>query len=417
MRNQILLYSTRQIIVGITIGIIMLVLLACNHTPLNYQVQVQESDTGNPIPGAEVQIQVGGIAPKDATTDRNGIAIIFIDESQVGTPGKLIVRANSYQTWEQNLTLERQQLPDTVQLESIKPTPTPEPTSTPTPEATPTPFSEIIITEPQNGAVVGESFTVEGSYQNMPDDAAIWVLVYVPTAGRYYPHDVPAYSRSDGTWSSPVNLGNDDEFEIVAALADAEAQEDFQKYHAEAIQTQSWSGFLPAELPSGLVIPDRSGDNSARIAVTKAPPTPATEPTSTLEEGGTDVPISEGQAVIIDVPQSGASIGESSTVQGRFSPAEIPEGHVIWIVVYDPIGGLYYPHGEPATMDSNAGDWASPVFLGTGSLDIIAVVANPSAQQFFRDTIQEWSANDSYPGLLSLPDGAEEADRVENVSR
>jgi hypothetical protein len=86
------------------------------NTSFTYQVQVLAANDGEPIPGAQVLIQIGEIAPLDEFTDSNGIARIIIDDTYIGQPGRLIVRANSYQTWEQNLTLDQQQLPDTVQL-------------------------------------------------------------------------------------------------------------------------------------------------------------------------------------------------------------------------------------------------------------------------------------------------------------
>jgi hypothetical protein len=116
----------------------------------DYLVRVQAKDTSEPIPNAEVTIEVIGKAPLDDITDVKGVARIRINSSYAGEPGELIVIATGYVTHRQHINLTKDALPDKVRLERefvgrLAPTPTstvtpePTPTSTPTPILTPTP--------------------------------------------------------------------------------------------------------------------------------------------------------------------------------------------------------------------------------------------------------------------------------------
>ncbi|NJO05038.1 MAG: hypothetical protein HC876_05650 [Chloroflexaceae bacterium] len=97
-------------------------------TTFDYQVRVQDTSTGEVIQGAEVIIEVGGLASHDGFTDNTGTARIFISADRVSQPGRVIVRANGYQSFERNIDLTPDALPDVVRLE-----PVPEPTATDTP--------------------------------------------------------------------------------------------------------------------------------------------------------------------------------------------------------------------------------------------------------------------------------------------
>ena len=90
--------------------------------PIEYKVRVQIQETGEPISNAKVTIDVsGGIAPVPEFTDGNGLARIFIDSSQTGKAARLIVEAEGYQVYVENIDLEDGALPHIILL---KPTPT-----------------------------------------------------------------------------------------------------------------------------------------------------------------------------------------------------------------------------------------------------------------------------------------------------
>lgn len=88
----------------------------------DYQVRVERIENENrnePIRNAEVIIEIGGFAPKNDTTDVNGLARIFIDASRAGKPGRLIINADGYEQYIENIDLTLNSLPDVVLLKPL----------------------------------------------------------------------------------------------------------------------------------------------------------------------------------------------------------------------------------------------------------------------------------------------------------
>ena len=150
---------------------IALLVVACNGRPTNntapasdldnsfsYPIRVQTS-TGIEIPNANVTIDVAQKAPLNDVTDSTGYARIFIDSAYISKPGKLIVDADGYERFVQNIDLIDGTLPDVIQMKIIPPTPTmtytpsPQPTPTNTPQPTPAPTETPIplVTQPTIG--------------------------------------------------------------------------------------------------------------------------------------------------------------------------------------------------------------------------------------------------------------------------
>ena len=82
-----------------------------------YQVQVQAKDTDEPIPNAEVTIQVSEVAPLHEITDTHGVARVLVDDSQAGQPGRLIVRVTGYTTHVESINVRKNVPPTVVRLE------------------------------------------------------------------------------------------------------------------------------------------------------------------------------------------------------------------------------------------------------------------------------------------------------------
>jgi hypothetical protein len=93
---------------------------------------------------------------------------------------------------------------------------------------------EIVIEIPNNcttGLPAESAIMVAGTYEGIPDDVDIWVLVYAPNR-KYYPQSSDACQakkvlREDGEWLVPVYLGAEsgipEWFDVVVVLADQEA--------------------------------------------------------------------------------------------------------------------------------------------------------------------------------------------------
>lgn len=84
-----------------------------------YPVRVQARDTGEFIPNAEVTIEVRGKAPLDDITDSNGFVRIDIPSSHAGQRGKLIVEAERYERYTEEIDLTKDALPDVVILDPL----------------------------------------------------------------------------------------------------------------------------------------------------------------------------------------------------------------------------------------------------------------------------------------------------------
>lgn len=82
-----------------------------------YQVRVQDKDTNDNIPNAVVTIEVGGQAPLDGITDSTGLARIFVSSSHSGQPGRLIVEADGYIKYRQEIDITEGALPKDILLE------------------------------------------------------------------------------------------------------------------------------------------------------------------------------------------------------------------------------------------------------------------------------------------------------------
>jgi len=82
-----------------------------------YNVRVQDRSTTDGIANAVVTIEVGGRAPLDGITDSTGLARIFVSASHAGQPGRLIVEADGYERYRQEIDIVEGALPDIVPLE------------------------------------------------------------------------------------------------------------------------------------------------------------------------------------------------------------------------------------------------------------------------------------------------------------
>jgi hypothetical protein len=126
---------------------------------------------------------------------------------------------------------------------------------TPTATITPTLATAIKITYPTEGSKVEQIETVKGSSQAIPDGSVIWLVVFVPSVGRYFPQNRFADMLANGTWTSVVYIGQPGESglkaDVVAVLADKDAQAAFDGYLKNAMDKQDYPGL--EQLPEGAV--------------------------------------------------------------------------------------------------------------------------------------------------------------------
>lgn len=105
---------------------------------------------------------------------------------------------------------------------------------------------EIQITYPSDGAEVGITESVKGTQKNIPDDKALWIVVFPYISNNYHPAREVHVHGGVSDFAVPVIIGTDEnsgeKFDIIAVLADKEAQEVFVNYLETAAEQQNWPG-------------------------------------------------------------------------------------------------------------------------------------------------------------------------------
>lgn len=118
---------------------------------------------------------------------------------------------------------------------------------------------QVAITSPISGTLAPRAPAITGTFADT-GTARIWVLVH-PINGRWYPQSASACRHihtqiAGASWSAPAILGGDanagEPFDIVVALADAEAHAFLDAKQAEWCAAGTAPGLLTIELPPGL---------------------------------------------------------------------------------------------------------------------------------------------------------------------
>ncbi len=156
-------------------------------------------------------------------------------------------------------------------------------------------------------------------------------------------------------------------------------------------------------------------------------PIPTPPPTEVITRPDWCTPFSRSLASNTTLPgqvltslEDCAEINYGDTLIGTFS--NIPEGAHIWVLLYQS-NGRYYPQSDipsvGAVIEPFNGNWSVTLYPGTaesgpGNFDIVVVLANSAASDFFSDTLQNWYATNNYPGLShdELPNGIMEAQHI-----
>jgi hypothetical protein len=116
-----------------------------------------------------------------------------------------------------------------------------------------------LITAPSNGARVDQQTQVEIAYRCLPLDRSLWIVLYIPSVGRFYPQEVALNtvpeSMDSETLVTLVGVGTTDpsqvgqRFDIHLVLADAAASRAF----ADAVAACTRNGCGIPSLPAGTV--------------------------------------------------------------------------------------------------------------------------------------------------------------------
>jgi hypothetical protein len=107
-------------------------------------------------------------------------------------------------------------------------------------------FPEIEITNVAEGDSVVTDVMVKGTSRNIPGDNRIWLVIYSHPVKRFYPQERPADMQVGGDWSSRCYFGIREDvgerFDVMAILADKDAQQSFNEYLKNAEAERDWGG-------------------------------------------------------------------------------------------------------------------------------------------------------------------------------
>jgi hypothetical protein len=114
-------------------------------------------------------------------------------------------------------------------------------------------------------------------------------------------------------------------------------------------------------------------------------------------------------------PTNNERVEHGESVQGRSGKLE--SGQSLWVLVYSQKVGRYYPQNAQVSPDAN-GNWSTMAYFGTETagvnekFDLVVVVADASANSQFTQYMNQAKASGDYSGMVSLPAGAQEKQRI-----
>lgn len=97
-----------------------------------------------------------------------------------------------------------------------------------------------------------------------------------------------------------------------------------------------------------------------------------------------------------------------TTVEG--TSTNLPDGSVIWVVVFIPVVNRFFPMNDSAVVLVN-GDWTAQAVIGQPeevSLEavIYVILADSEAQAAFQSYLTEAISKNDFPGMQKIPESA-----------
>jgi hypothetical protein len=287
--------------------------------------------------------------------------------------------------------------------------PTPAPTEVPTPTLAPTPVLTststglniaITIAEPKREVECPESaackFIVEGTSTGIAGNSTYKIVLFVnPSPGdtdRWSPQfDRPLGSdiNEDGTWQAEAQIGTEEgeesghHFEVVALVMSAAAE-------------------IPVEFqPLPLSISTSSSVVNLVTTESSSPVCPSLRPRL---KGAADF---AGRVEITTPSNCTTDLRTETRITVAGTYEGVSDDVDIWVLAYPP-NMIYYiqsPNAcEGAKMAQGGGKWQVPVYLGEQGgdpewFDIVVVLADQEASQFFSDWVKRCCQNKRYEGI------------------
>ncbi|XHH07810.1 MAG: hypothetical protein ACFCUE_09550 [Candidatus Bathyarchaeia archaeon] len=254
---------------------------------------------------------------------------------------------------------------------------------------------------------------------NVPSEDTIWLIV--KSGERYYPMTSAVMSQTYGSWpdeicvwSSTAYLGglqdSGKKFDILAVIADNDAQDALNRYNDNAKTIQVYAGFTEREwadyqvtvCDSVSVILQVSSNGSTQNS--DMPSNNASNQSSSPNSTPITSPSSNKPNISITYPTNNSNVKIFEDVTG--TSKNIPSNQKLWIVIHE--GNLYYPMVD--AVNPLNGQWSYSTTIGnensTGKIfEIDAVLADSSAQSQFTSWTNAFSTSQHWD-MANLPNGA-----------
>jgi hypothetical protein len=296
-------------------------------------------------------------------------------------------------------------------IDTPVPNDTPSPAAEQTEEPTEEPIVEITIKEPQVQVLcpidASCRFSVQGELVGVEPGSGYRIVVFVNPGdpNLWWPHPVPSTGiKADGTWEGEAQIGDKPEqpghqFNIAAVVMSAEEVISLDKTFQglpEGIARSNYVDLITAgrvEQPEWCVPFSR-------------------EPISKITLQG-DAQLTFPEDCADGLEYENKFVGTSSG---------LPEDVRIWVLVY-PENRQYYPQSDDAgqgfQVQPVSGSWSVKTYLGMPDsgpekFDIVVVLANREASDFFSEKLKTWAAAAHWPGLghAELPAGIMEVQTI-----
>jgi hypothetical protein len=272
----------------------------------------------------------------------------------------------------------------------------------------------VVITNPQDGVVVGMFEQVTGTSKNVPSGSKVWVVIRV--GSRYYPQPEPRVD-SFGNWKCDVQFGGENDgglaFDVITIIANETEQ--------FALTANSEFTVFPFKESARMTVYRASISSSAQTPSTPLPTVkPTVAPTSSTSSSSRNEPVATTPSpvqtsITITSPANNAPVNMYEWVSG--TSQNIPTGRYLWIIVR--VDGKYFAH-EVLTINAN-GNWGQDTQIGQVNeggkrFDVIAVLADSFAHVILRDWRDKQNTTQQYD-LTSLPAGTTQYDTISVTRR
>lgn len=243
---------------------------------------------------------------------------------------------------------------------------------------------DISIANIPDDGTVDMQREVTGTAKHIGDNS-VYVVIYSCTDKMYYPQKIYDISPN-GEWSQTLYFGNEssggNQYRLMLVTADADTRIAYDQYIEASETHKTWPGMK--ELPDGTAV-------MREIDIVRTTPD-----------------------IYITSPQDKFQITMRQAVKGI--ARGMGSDSTLFTVIYSHNARIYYPKRVYDILPS--GEWAQTLYFGeeqdTGrKFKLLLIIAKGDTAEYLENYISECEVNQSWTGMLELPDDVLIMDTVE----